>query len=68
MAFANDDDSKSKNHSKDVVFTRIDARLNQVFGHGPKGSLINFMAILIVSSLLRLIYINNLRESAAKNN
>lgn len=63
MAVANNDNN---NNSK-VVFTRIDARLNQVFGSGPKGSVINFMAIVLISSLLRLIYINNL-QIAEKNN
>ena len=66
MAIANND-TNGNNHSK-VVFTRIDARLNQIFGSGPKGSVINFLAIVVISSLLRLIYINNLPEIADKNN
>ena len=39
------------------VFTQLDARLNQVFGSGAKGSLTMLACILVISTLLRLLFI-----------
>ena len=39
------------------VFTQVDARLNQVFGSGAKGSLTMLACVLVISTLLRLLFI-----------
>ena len=45
----------------DKVFTKVDLRLNQIFGPGPKGSITIFSTVLIISVLLRLIFITDLQ-------